>query len=921
MENYFVNNKSGIFKNEIAIIDLLKSRAESSINKKEPISFYLLTNFSFFECFKKTNTVFLELFEKKILGEIKVVFAAKNKLNLKEFYKEFKKDAISLDSQSYDVIEKLYGNSKIEISIFTEKPVDTNLIIIKSGTEYETWVGSISLSAENQNDRIEFILPADKNADANFYYKLFDYFRQNGTQKLYDKDLIDIVKKSARLDSLYLNQKDFISTAIKSMEKDFLVKNLGSDLSLFSEMQHMSYYQCLDILKNYGLAFLFNTAGLGKTEISGLIIKYYKENDKNILIVHAPGDLKKWQYVMNKNSLKNADVTFLSRSELLRKKFVPSFYNDFDLIIVSESEIFRNSHIDNYLNANLKEIIKFNKNSDFLLISDFFSVSSLLDFSRIVKLFGKIETHSKFTTNKLLKKIEAFENESNNDKISLESFENMFDAVSQLSINIKQTDFKAYFNSDFTENPEKSTITQVKYAYTHEIYVKIYEKLPNFLRDLSLDYIKLQNKKIESIDINYYRWRIYKKLESSIYSFRICIKNMLDKNQEVKKILEENTFFEETFFTRERQDNILNNFKKLDSAAQDIVMKNIEKDIKNIESAITNIEQIKYLENHDDKITNLLKILKTENKPTLIFSESKDTVLYIERRLKDYGKFKTVMCYGNEQSFDEIDLISDEDIDRNSVLNSFNEGENNILISTDILDENFVFGKAEILVNFDMNYNPSILLQRANKLGKNFHSKKTKIFNFQPDRRIDKEIGIYESLQLKSSDIFAYLGFDFIMWILKDKKLDFSEINLEKAIYLARDYKDLLSMKNPEDFQIKNKLKTLEDNIILREYIKYFNISEDTIKYAPLRYNKPVYTTFKSKLESYFIFFEYENEVYSLNNLIFSEIIDENEISSKELTDIENSILDRIDEINKKLNKTEIIDIKKIPMGIIKYFI
>ena len=129
----------------------------------------------------------------------------------------------------------------------------------------------------------------------------------------------------------------------------------------------------------------------------------------------------------------------------------------------------------------------------------------------------------------------------------------------------------------------------------------------------------------------------------------------------------------------------------------------------------------------------------------------------------------------------------------------------------------------------------------------------------------------------------------------------------------------MLSIKNPEDIQIKFRLKSLENNIILREYIKYFNISEDTLKFAPLKYKKPIFTTFKSENDSYYIFFEYENEVYCMNDLLFSEKVSEDELTGEELKEIEESVSLRIDEINKKLEITDIIDIKKIPVGIIKY--
>ncbi|HOV12947.1 MAG TPA: DEAD/DEAH box helicase, partial [Spirochaetota bacterium] len=913
------DNKFGILENEKSVYDILKSKIENSLNSNESISLYIVTNFTFFESFRRLSNLFLLLFEKNLLDEFKLIFVSKNRLNVKEIYKEFKKDAISLDNESYKILEKLYIKRKFECKIFIEKGVDTNIFITKSGLIYETYIGSASFSSITQTENIEFIASIDKSEKRNVYLDLFDYFVKNSSIKLYDKTLIDIIKKSANIDTLFLNHKDFISTTVKVMEKEFLVKNLGADLSLFSEIQYMSYYCCLDILKNYGLGFLYNTAGLGKTEISSLVAKYYKDNDKNILVIHGPNDLKKWQDTIKKYNLKEKDLGYLSRSELYKKDFEISNFNNFDLIIITECEIYRNFEIDNYFNHNFRQIIKQNKNSDFLLISDFFTISSLLDFSKIIKLFDKVSSHPKFVTNKIIKTIDILEESIKNDFLNEDTLEQLFFIINTLSVNIKSTDFNTYFTNTPIVNQEKLTITQVKYAYTHEIYVKIYDKLSNFLHDLNLEYIKLWNKTIQNVDLNYYRFRIYKKLESSIYTFRVCLKNILDKNIITKKILTEGVITDEIIFSKSQQENIIKNFTNLDDSAKDIIMSNVNKDIKNIESAIAGMEQIKYLENHDDKITSLLKILKTENKPTLIFSESKDTVLYIERRLRDYGNFKTVLCYGNEQTFEEDYSNGNSDIDRNQILNEFNNGDKNVLISTDVFDENFIFNRAEIVINFDFSYNTSLLYQRANKLGKNIFSKKTKIYNFQPDRRIDKEASIFETLGIKSPDLFAMIGLDFVNWLCKEKNEDISNKNIQNIYYLTRDYKDLLSTKNPEDLQIKFHLSSLENNIILREYIKYFNISEDTLKLTSLKYNKPIFTTFKSSNDSYFVFFEYEGEVYSLNNIVFSEETVESELTSDDIKSIYQLVNERISVINKKLNKDTAQIPNNIPMGIIKY--
>ena len=704
------------------------------------------------------------------------------------------------------------------------------------------------------------------------------------------------------------------------LEKEFLSKNLGTDLSFYSEIQYMSYYYCLSLLKNYGIAFLYNCVGLGKTEVSSLIIKYYIENDKTILIIHNSFDLIKWQDSLKRANVNKNSVEYISKEELCGQKIELKKENSYDLIIVSESEIFRNSEIHNQINLNLNKIIKTNEEADFLLMSDFFTYSSLLDFSNLIKIFAKVKNHPKLIVNNILKIIDKLEKSIEMYSINEETIGDLFFLINSLSVNIKSTDFATYINTNLTVNYEKPTITQVKYAYTHEIYVKIYDRLAIFLKDLNLEYIKLWNDIITDVDLNYYRFRICKKLESSIYSFRVCLKNILEKNILTNKIIMDNRVDDYPILTKIQQENILKNFNKLDESKRNDILTNINKDIKNIENYIAGIEQIKYLENLDDKITSLLKILKTENRPTIIFSESKDTVLYIERRLGDYGGFKTIVCYGNEQTLEEGCSHDNINLDRDKIVNEFNSGEKNILITTDIFDENFIFSRAETIINFDLSYNPSILYQRANKIDKNTAPKKTKIYNFQPDRRIDKESQLFETLQLKNRDLFAIIGLDFLYWLMKDKKENLSNDNIQNLYYLSKDYKDILATRNPEDIQIKFHISEIEDNLILREYIKFFNISEDTLKLTTFIYNKTIFTTFRSKRDGYFVFYNYNGEVYSLNNIIHSEESFERELSKDDLSNIKENVINEIKLINEKLKINTTIISDDIHMGIIRYF-
>ena len=899
------------------VINLFKKKIEQCLNANQKISFHIISSFNFFDGIKRIYPQLKKLYENGLLLEFKVIIGEKNKFTFKEFYRELKKDSISLNKETFDFVKVLYDKKIFDFRIYAEKKLDVKLYILKIENNIEIWNGS-AVFGEDLN-RIELLSPVNTNLTSFNYIDFFTNLWKASITQLRSADLIGIIKKASYQESYYLNQRDFVSSMIKLMEKDYIVKNIGFDLSYTSEFKNMSYYICLDKLKNYGSAFLFNTAGVGKTDISCMVSKYYKDNDKRILIVHSPNDLNHWKLSIKKAGLKENDVEYISRLDLYKTDFNYENYLNSDLIIVSDIHLYINFGDEDNISLNIENLIKKNKNASCLFITDYPIISSFSDFIYFLEL--SIINNEKCVFNNIIQKIELAKEQINKKNFNDSTIKLLKEIILDFSVNIKSSDINTYFENHTVTNTEKPTITQVKYAYNHEICVKIYEKLVPFLSDLNLEYVKLWSKNAKNDRISYYKWKIYKKLESSIYSFRICLKNILDKNLFIKNLLLEGSSEETNLFQKQQLENIIKNYINMEQSLKENAINNINKDIKNIESTITNIEQIRYLENLDDKITNLLKILKTENKSTIIFSESKDTVLYIERRLKEYSNFKTILCYGNDVSFDNIDEDNKIVIDKFEVENSFNNTDTNILIATDILDENVIFSKAEIIVNFDMSYNTSILQQRNSKI-KNINSKKTKIFNFQPDRRIDKEINVFETLNFSSEEIISIVGIDFATWLLNDKKIeDFTENNKQNIIFLSRDFKDFVAVRNLDDFQSKIFSKEISNNISLRKFIKYFNISEDTIKLSLESYKKPTYTSFKANENSYFIFYKYKGRIHSINNLIFSEENIETDLHLEELKNIEELIKKDIEKNQFLKLDTEQPDTEKIQLiGIIKYF-
>jgi hypothetical protein len=915
------NNNTRLFSNEKSVLDVLKDVIAKSLEINKPISISIISDFYFFDGLKKNLPELIKLNENKLLVNLNILLGSQNDITTKDYLKDLRNAATAINSDLYSFLEKLEQNQSFNVRILLDKRINLKLFLFNIEEDIEVWTGAASIISGCQNDNIELLFPVGDDQGNVKYLDFFKDLWDISSEKISIYKITDILKESSKESSFYLNQKDFVSFMIKTLRKDYLVRNIGSDLSTISEFQHMSYYLCLEKLKNFGCAFIFNTAGIGKTDISAMVSKYYRENDGKILIIHSPNGLNRWKQSIKKCGLDEKDVNFISRSDLYKDKIKLETYFGLDLLIIEDALLYKNTKNKTNFNTNFENIIKMNSNCACIFITDKPFGFSLLDFTETLKYAIKGSYIQQYKSNEIIKKIVVLEKKIAENNTTPEFFELLNNLIETFSVNLNLKELNLYYPDLNYKSVERSIMTQVKYAYDHEIYAKLYDKLVFNLGELNFEYIKLWSKKINEQKMFYYKWKLCKYLESSMYSFRVSLKKVLDKNILAKKVLVDKVSdFTENCFSTEQIENIKTNFADMGGSEQDKSLSNITNDIKTIETIISNIEQIRYLENRDDKITNLLKILKNENKPTIVYTEMKDTALYIERRLKDYGSFKLGIVYSSETGLEGFDEEEEIDIDHEKIRKSFETGEIDVLITTDVLDENIYFQRAEILINFDFPNNLSTINSRLNKITRSQTPKKIKVFTFQPERRVDKETEMFEKQHFPLENIFSLMGRDFYPWIIKNRNINtFSTGDMFDLLSSINQYKDALASKNPEENQDNLFSKNLNNDIVLREFIKNYNVSEDTIKLTSDSYKKPVYTLLKSDKEGFYVFFNYHGNFYDLGNIYFSDAGQQKELSLKEYEDITTSIKNKILEINKESGNDELI-FEEVKIGIIKYY-
>lgn len=180
----------------------------------------------------------------------------------------------------------------------------------------------------------------------------------------------------------------------------------------------------------------------------------------------------------------------------------------------------------------------------------------------------------------------------------------------------------------------------------------------------------------------------------------------------------------------------------------------------------------------DDKLEKLITRLQTDDilkkQKIVIFTEFRDTARYLWKQLKDEYRFTNV---------EELD--STRKVDRERVIKQFSPYYNcsdeevhdyvgpdskyepiHILISTDVLSESLNLQDANIVINYDLHWNPVRLMQRIGRvdrridLSKPVHHDKVYFYNFLPPDELEDLLGLMKRITGKVTCINKTLGLE-----------------------------------------------------------------------------------------------------------------------------------------------------------------
>jgi len=764
-------------------------------------------------------------------------------------------------------------NKKIEIKAYPSRKFHAKLYIV-TFKESDRDIGRVITGSSNftqsgLKDNLEFNVELKNPADYEFAKQKFEElwsqaveinetFVQTVTEKTWLNP--NITPYELYLKLLYEYFKDELSRT-----DEILTKYLPQD---FKELtyQKQAVINAKKILEEYGGVFISDVVGLGKTYVTAILVS---QLDGRTMVIAPPALLDEnnpgsWPNVFTDFHIL---AKFISTGKLDEAIYELNKREDYKNIVIDEAHRFRNESTLSY--EKLAEICRGKR---VILVSATPYNNSPKDILAQLKLFQNVRKSTipgvsdleRFFS-QLEKKLKIAKRSNNPERYIEEAKEVAKEirnrVLKYVMVRRTRKDIETYFKDDLEKNdikfPEVEAPKPIFYQLNNkedEIFMKTVQLLTKnltYARYTPLLYLKKRISQLEEQSQrnlgSFMKVLLVKRLESSLFAFRNSIQRFINSYQKFLDAYDNGYVFISKQYINKIFELLENGddeaIQKLidEGKAEKYESKDFKEEFRNyLENDLKILKNIKSMWDtikRDPKLEVLIEHLENnkimKNKKIIIFTESKETASYLVEKINErFGKI-ALLFYGGASEEIKNKVIENFDARAKNQKNEFK-----ILVSTDILSEGVNLHRSNIVINYDIPWNPTKLIQRVGRVNR-IDTKFDKIytFNFFPTAQAESEIDLIKIARSKVEAFLNLLGDDAAILtegepveshelfdkliskevLLGDEEFEESELKYFKIIEKIRN-------ENPDLFE---KIKRLPKKA--RSSRKYIESTEDLV--------------------------------------------------------------------------------------------
>jgi superfamily II DNA/RNA helicase/HKD family nuclease len=670
-------------------------------------------------------------------------------------------------------------HAKVYISRFAEDDRDYGRVI----------TGSSNFSESGLVENLEFNVELKNREDVDYAFRKFEALWA---------DAVDISKEYVET----INTRTWLNDQIAPYELylKFLYEYLKEDINMdedfeaylpegFLELkyQKQAVVSAKKILDAYNGVFLSDVVGLGKTYISALLAQ---QLSGKILVICPPVLQEYWHETFFDFGIRGFKVESLGKLDQIIKNGADRF----DYIFIDEAHRFRNEVTLGYEKLHQicfgKKVILVSATPLNNTIEDIYSQLKLFQVPKKSTIPG-VQNLEKFFAS-LKKKMNKYQKTDPEyiaaiKQVSKEVREKILKFV---MVRRTRTEVIKYFNEDmkmqgvsFPELDDPKRIVYIFDEKTEKVFNATIALLKDFTysRYTPLLYLK---KPVSEFELQsqrnigaFMKGILVKRLESSFYAFKKSLVRFVESYRNFISMYKKGTVYISKKvnvydFLDADNDEALMKLVELDKVQKydtseftEAFLANLEKDLalfEDIQKLWRNIDSDPKLEQFINELKDNL-ILK-ENK-LVVFTESKETGEYLFKNLNRHLPLR-VLFYssgGGLYGDDEISIPVARDLIKENFdpKNKQKKDNINILLTTDILAEGINLHRSNTVINYDLPWNPTRVLQRVGRVNRvGTKHEVINIFNFFPTAQSDMHLGLEVNIKAKIQAFHDTLGED-----------------------------------------------------------------------------------------------------------------------------------------------------------------
>lgn len=690
-------------------------------------------------------------------------------------------------------------SGKLEIKVYRSDKIHAKVYIMKfpddDRDEGRVITGSSNFSKSGLEGNLEFNVELKDSSDYQYAQKKFDELWEEAVDV--SEEYVSTIQKQTWLSNEITPYELYLKFLY-----EYLKEQINQDLDDreiflpegYMELQYQkdAVTDAISKLEQYNGVFISDVVGLGKTYITTMLLKTL--NSRALILAPPvlvdrknPGS---WPRVLEDFGVGGCFCESIGKLDKIAKETDLSKYK---YVVIDEAHKFRNESTQMY-----DDLYKICVGKKVILVTATPLNNDPRDILAQIKLFQP--AHASTLPNPETRDLELYfsklqarlsgldrqENKKEYLRVIRENSEKIRkDILQYLMVRRTRSSIVKYYKKDLEKQnlhfPEVADPEPLYYEFneeTDELFTNSIERIVKdfkYARYTPLLYLKVKDSQMEVGQKNmqkFMRILLLKRLESSFYAFKMSVKRMMESYEKfiqmyhkglvytgdnsvknLMKLVEEDNLskIDELIEEGRVQEHTSDEFEPefLADLEHDLgVLRSLHEDWEKVES--------------DPKLEKFIKKMRSDpilkDKKVLVFTESKETADYLKQNLSEvFGDCVLSIDGSSDGSWRQV-VIDNFD----GKLKEENRADDyRILVTTEVLSEGVNLHRSNVVVNYDIPWNPVRMIQRVGRINRvDTKFEWIYIYNFFPTGPINENIKLKELAVAKIEAFIEMLGND-----------------------------------------------------------------------------------------------------------------------------------------------------------------